>query len=133
MGSGTEDELRTRNKIKESVQENHRIPVGIRNCVRIVTILTPIWALVAIEDFEVKNPSEKKLMCNCQLFSRDCVLMNDPDSPDEPAKMLVVDVRNNVVEYTRALSVDIIQEFPSLVTTRDLLLRIPGRPTKGCW
>ena len=40
MGSGTENKLRTRNKIKESVQEKHRIPVGIRNCVRIVTILT---------------------------------------------------------------------------------------------
>ena len=40
LGSGTENELRTRNKIKESVQEKHRILVGIRNCVRIVTILT---------------------------------------------------------------------------------------------
>ena len=46
MGSETENELRTRNKIKESVQEKHWIPVRIRNCVRIVAILTEITKVV---------------------------------------------------------------------------------------
>ena len=40
MGSRTENKLRTRNKIKESIQEKHRIPVRIQNCVRIIMILT---------------------------------------------------------------------------------------------
>ena len=58
FGSGTEDELRMRNKIKESVQENHRIPVGIRNCVRIVTILTQ--GQVGVEARNVGEESESE-------------------------------------------------------------------------
>ena len=57
-----------REKMKESVQEKHRIPVGIRNCVRIVTILTHMlsefieslwwnWTKLRVYyEYIVKNP-----------------------------------------------------------------------------
>ena len=75
-----------------------------------------IWVLATIEDFEVENPSEEKLVCSCQLFLRDYMLMNDPDSPDKPTKMLIVDIWNEIIENARAFSIDIVKKFPSLVT-----------------
>ena len=64
LGSGTENKLRTRNKIKESVQEKHRIPVGIRNCVRIVTILTPLKIIHS----DLAGPMESLLIGSHRYF-----------------------------------------------------------------
>ena len=54
--------------------------------------MKPIWVPATIEDFKVKSPLEEKLMCSCQLFLQDHMLMNDPDSLDKPTKMSIVDI-----------------------------------------
>ena len=78
--------------------------------------MKPIWVPATIEDFKVKSPLEEKLMCSCQLFLQDHMLMNDPDSLDKPTKMLIVDIWNEIIENARAFSIDIVKTFPSLVT-----------------
>jgi hypothetical protein len=61
------------------------------------------------------------------------MLVNDPYGLDQPTEMKIVDVRKDPVENRRAFTVHIVEEFPSFVTTRDLVLRVPGRLTERSW
>ena len=58
------------------------------------------------------------------------MLVDQMDHSDEFAEIEVVGVRKDAVEHTRALTIDIVEKFPSLIATRDLLLWVPGCPAK---
>jgi hypothetical protein len=61
------------------------------------------------------------------------MLVNDPDSPDEPTEVGIIDVWKDAIENTRAFTINIIEPFPGFVSARDLIFRIPGCPTERRW
>ena len=61
------------------------------------------------------------------------MLVNDSDSPNEPTEMEIVHIWKDTIENARTFAINIVEEFPSLVTARDLFLRIPGCPAKRSW
>ena len=76
----------------------------------------PVRVPVAVESFKFKNPLTEKLVRCCQLFLRDALLMDDSDGPDELAEVGIVGIWENVVKYSGAFTVDVVEKFPSFVT-----------------
>jgi hypothetical protein len=95
--------------------------------------MEPIWVPLAIDDLEVEDPLEKELMCSYQLLPRDSTLMDDTDRPNEPTEVIIIEIRENAIEHARSEAVDVVEEFPSLITTWDLLLGIPRRTAERSW
>ena len=88
---------------------------------------------VTIENFEVEDPLEEKFVRGVQLFSRDRILVNDPDGSDKLTEMMIIYVWKDAVENAWALAVEIVEIFPSFVTARDLFLWISGGPAERSW
>ena len=64
-----------------------------------------VWVSVTVENFKVEDPLEKKSVRGVQLFSRDRILVNDPDGSDEPTEMMIVRVWKDAIENAWALAI----------------------------
>jgi hypothetical protein len=81
---------------------------------------------VTVEKLEIETPLEEKLVRGNQLGTRDHLLVDDPDCPDEPAEVRVVWLRNHVVEQSRAFAIKVVEILGRFVTARDFLLGFRG-------
>ena len=93
--------------------------------------MEPIWVPLAIDQLKVEDPLEEELMCDNQLFPRDCALVDDPNRSDKPTEVGVVGVRQNSVEDARSQAVDVVEKLPCLIPAGDLFLWIPRWTAEG--
>jgi len=90
-----------------------------------------VWIPVAVQDLKVKDPLKEELVHEVQLSPGDSLLIDNPDRVNKSTEVRIILIRKDPVEYAGAQTIDVVKQLPSLVTTRDLLLRVLRSPAKG--
>lgn len=86
---------------------------------------------LVVEELEFKNPLEEKLVSEFKLLGRDPALVDDADTNDQLAVVPIVHRRKYPVEQAGSQAVEVEEELPGLVATRELFGRVARCAVKG--
>jgi hypothetical protein len=93
--------------------------------------MEPFDVSLIIKKFKFKDPLEKKFVSEFELPARDLALVDNSDTDDQFAIVLIVRPRKYPIEEPGSQAIEIKKEFPCFVAARKLLSRVPRCTVEG--
>jgi len=89
-----------------------------------------LFLSLIIKLFEFLDIFNKELVCMCEFFACDCMLVKDSDGGDELAEVEEVAIGKDFVKQAWAKNKHVREVFPCLIATGNFLSRITRRYVK---